>query len=132
MSIHRAHGFINHNNFYYVVGASLLIGRGFINLLDPQGYKEKRPIFKRFFTVTLPDNGPLALLSLMNRVSKSVALRDLPALFIAGLVSVQLVGTARWITACCIDKLGSAEAQCIASIFGPRDFYAGTEYVESD
>lgn len=94
-------------------------------IFDPNGSQIKRPILKRFFTITLPDNMALAALIMINHIPNLDVLKHPPTLlatlFLMGGIS-KVVELTRIVAALGADKLS---AKTFAEFIGPRDFYAG-------
>lgn len=97
-------------------------------IIDPAGSQIKRTFLKRFLTITLPDNLPLATIILIRHIPDLSVLMNpstLLASFILAGSTCEVLELTRSALAWGIEKISQAEeARGIAEFIGPRDFNA--------
>lgn len=114
---------------WYARVAVILVGDIIPGCLDPEGNLIKRDFVHRFFTVTLPQSGPISLLFWLDRVITIGGIQSITeqpvqmitAIFILTVGVAVIFDTTRWGVACVFHAISLKDA---AAVIGPRDFYA--------
>jgi hypothetical protein len=119
------------------LGLFFTVPRVIADYIDPQGGKVQRSVFKRFWTITVPDNALFFAYAWCHRITDWTAVLKDPTVmlvlatvifgsaklvdFVRREIALQFDALAAWLTQ---PSIGHYIAGKTAKYIGPRDFYA--------